>query len=515
MDWDRIEALFSPSRSSIDLIDHISFLLDFFDTLFKDLTRCSSVTQCTSLYPRAGPLLTKVAIHPYVGCQVKLAQLVVNCIIEYTKYDMEDTSKSNTKSSTWCIQRLRRISPTTQPILLSSPQAFEQHIHTKIIPLLHQHLHNGTLSISKLHKLCDLAIVGWEQASMIDVVEGLIDAAIQLDQQDQNIKYLPIEKRTSKSYLSPRFIQHAINNKKQYEKWPLKLKTKLWQAVPDIFECEWLDWIDLHLDVHKEEEEEEEEEEKDEFLQGLRHCPSLVQRSFCLMARWVSQDVADWRMVRLFWIKMAELVHVLDLPENMLHMQHKKEGDLLAPFHATFGFIYTGSPFTLVERRNQAWLFCLIMPCYMTRCIDTWFSWCMDPLSLWSDKMDDLSTYMAWLICPTLDDRMTVCCCQLKQWIQSLKGYPSSGIHSFLNHWYDLFHGHVQVIVRVLVVMIQYEENHQWKSMLDRFMDDAKSLHVERVLMMTLLDRLNETIDDDDEKINYMKKYVYSKLDRS
>ncbi|KAI8331877.1 hypothetical protein BC941DRAFT_437810 [Chlamydoabsidia padenii] len=467
MNWDKVLDVVSHNTQWAYLNDHMTFLLDFFTCLFKALQSCVSVDECASLYPRAGHVLTSVATHPALGCHPSLTTLVIECLLEYTKYKF--TTDPLCRSSEWCIKRLRRIHQVKS----------KQHQVATITKLLLDKLQSGTLTISKMHQLGDLALTminDNDQTTMIQVFETLFDVATKLD-------------HPSSVYFSSRFIQHLSLN----ERWPITLKIKCWQAIPILFEFEWMTFIEQGGDG-------------DGLMQGLTHCPGLMHTSFVLIANWMT-DWPDWKILRLWltvWTRQGSPSFLaLDTASSSVDQVYA----------GLMSFIYAGSPLDMMERRNQAWLISMMYPVYISQCTDDWIGWCKQQEEEdWTEKMDYLSCYIAWLVCPSLDNRMVVYHHSMNDWIQSFKGFGQTDplscprLIGFLDQWYILVNGHLPVGASLLGSMIHHSRewtSSQCLSVINQFIDHA-NLHevskssvtralVERLTMMDDL-RMNDLI---------------------
>ncbi|ORZ14667.1 hypothetical protein BCR42DRAFT_56255 [Absidia repens] len=546
MDWDRIEDLVSQHTQRLVFVDCISFLLDFFETLFTALKDCATVDQCSSLYPRAGPLLTTLATHPYVGCNEKLVSLVIECIMEYTKYSFGpiDLSSDLPKSSAWCLDRLRRISyySTSSNVLLLS-RDLERKVD-KLVSNIRQQSTNGHLTITKMEQLSDLSLQLLKDDTTLKVVEGIIDAALTMEQQLRNERMKHDIARwndndtSGTSILSDRFIQYVLEdmdngNGLYQQQWPITLKTKAWQAIPDLFECEWLDWMEKQLNSSSGNIATDRQPSSSSVItiiqhplpQGLKKRPHLMYLSFTLMTKWIFEaDLADWRILGL-WIKMVnwhllqqksikstyEKFQLLGFPGNLAHlldmMMDTSPSCHVDQLYAEItSFIYGGSPLTLTRRRNQAWLLCLMRPMYNFQCVRFWIGWCTGDSDTWSDMMDQTTMYIAWLVCPSLDERMNSYYYGLKTWIKSLKGFDShdplacSIFSKFLDDWYISLNGEVQLGVDILGTMIHQFQSwttDQYISIINRFLDGANAYGPVTKISVTipLLERL-ATFDD-------------------
>ncbi|CAO3590811.1 unnamed protein product [Absidia cylindrospora] len=444
--------------------------------------------------------------------------------MEYTKYSFDPIVLSSDrlpKSSTWCLHRLRRIStcPTSSKVLLL-PLTLERKVD-KIASSI-RHMANGHLTITKVEQLSDLSLLLVKDDTTFKVIEAMIDAALTMEQQLQNERMKHDIVRwndndtSGTDILSDRFIQYVLDdmdngNGSYQQQWPIILKTKAWQAIPDLFECEWVDWMEKQLDSSSDNVAADQQPSSSSVVtmiqhplpQGLKKCPRLMYLSFILMTKWIfDADLADWRIMRL-WIKMVnwqllqqksisstyENFQLLGFPGNLAHLSDMMM-DTSPCCHVDqlyvgiTSFIYGGSPLTLTHRRNQAWLLCMMRPMYNLRCVGVWIGWCTGDDSTWPDMMDRMTMYIAWLACPSLDERMNSYYYGLKTWIKSLKGFDRQDplacriFSKFLDDWYISLNGQIQLGVDILGTIIHQFKSwttDQYISMINRFLDGANT----------------------------------------
>ncbi|KAI9301794.1 hypothetical protein BJ944DRAFT_270947 [Cunninghamella echinulata] len=533
MDWKRMEDIFLQRDQCLELIDNIASIFTSFEDLYQKLKQCNSVTSCANLYPQIGTLLTAAATNPYLGYHKKLTRLVIDCILEYTKYDFNSTTtttnttdiinsamndQSLSKSTLWCLQRLKRVSYGSGSRDISSNTQSIDHQVQHIMSNIQHKLKNGPLTISKIKRLCDLSILLFNNQVIIQLLDSLVDSVLVLKKQheQQRNEHLSVLKENNysnhntNSYYSEKFIYHLLKEvtdeqSDYHNQWPVELKTKIWDTIPDILEYEWMNWLDKHLDhLHHRPNHlltsqhfntsttQGLRQRQHILLQGLKQRPCLIHTSFDIMTTLLlEKGLTDWRIISL-WNKIITWCHQqLEIMDS--RQRHPKEifiqmgftmdqVELLLSFIKAllvsdddgqdhvhqlykdlFTFIYGGTSQHIHRRRNEAWFISMMYPDYIKKCICLWIRWCTLEQEPWDDQIENISFFLSWLVNPSLDNRMDNRHHILKDWILLLKGYnkyhvkPTSsiGLQTFLNDWMVMLNGHIQIGVYILVTLIE------------------------------------------------------------
>ncbi|CAO3636184.1 unnamed protein product [Cunninghamella echinulata] len=421
--------------------------------------------------------------------------------------------QSLSKSTLWCLQRLKRIGYGSGSRDISFNAQSIDHQVQHLISNIQYKLKNGPLTLSKIKRLCDLSILLFNNQAIIQVLDSLVDSVLVLKKQheQQHNENLSILKEKNQSnnntnpYYSEKFIYHLLKEVTDeqsgyHHQWPMELKTKIWDTIPDILEYEWMNWLDKHLDHHHHRPNHVLTSQhlnsisttQHILLQGLKQRPCLIHLSFDIMITLLlEKELTDWRIISL-WNKIITWCHQqLESMDN--RQRHPKEIfiqmgftmdqiDLLLSFikalltsddddqdhvHQLYkdivSFIYGGASQHIHRRRNEAWFISMMYPDYIRKCIYLWIRWCTLEQAPWDDQVEHISFFLSWLVNPSLDNRMDDRHHILKDWVLSLKGYnkdnamsmSSSGLKTFLNNWMIMLNGHIQIGVYILITLIE------------------------------------------------------------
>ncbi|OAD79211.1 hypothetical protein PHYBLDRAFT_162289 [Phycomyces blakesleeanus NRRL 1555(-)] len=302
---------------------------------------------------------------------------------------------------------------------------------------------------------------------------------------------------TTPCIFSGRFVSRLLGNPKDrlwklYRSWTPELIARVWKHQRHIMEYELLDFFQelatiksytSKYQLHK-------QLERTTMVQLLQNNPHLVSIAHNKVAKWVIR-FSDWRLVRM-WQHVISLLPTLvetkfsdqkhsstftptykdvdtilsqdaftyfpyDLKVAAETLQNSSSEQLfIQHISSQCGTIldkltiytYTGTFEDIEVRRNEAWVLALMFPDFLQKCTMCLISWCLNQ-DVWDSKMDMISSYLGWLMCPSDDDRVddTVEC--LKHWIISLKGFhtrqPDDALKVILIHWEEIFSGNILV----------------------------------------------------------------------
>ncbi|ORX61982.1 hypothetical protein DM01DRAFT_1331455 [Hesseltinella vesiculosa] len=538
MDWDLLEATIAHCDKII-WADRSSQLLDAFESLLQLLKGCQTVQECASRYPKAGHILTKASLHPYIGYDRKVCQLLIDCILEYAKYDctpsMNAPPATLEKTMLWCIRRLQQISHCATVNHGSMTETMMTNQVTRFKARLEQQLAQGMLTAKRLELLSNQLPLLWTDQRLGQLVEALANVSLRWHAQQRRDDLDDTGHVTSTSCFSDKFIARLLKDtmdqdegqrgaRGESSRWSLAAKCSTWLAIPQVFEWEWLASMGDGLD------ERQEHSQPRPMTQAIQSCAPLFYQSLCTLATWLDKGLFDWRMVRR-WIMTAS-ADIIDfahpdfqksLPLDLVAMVEQLSRLNIAPERladprtrmdqwtllesTVSSFIYGGSMETIHTRRDQAWLMCFLFQDCLAQCARACLYFCQS-LITW-EQLLPITKFIAWLIYPTMDPLLGDSTL-LMAWLSSLKDYHQVTVpdasERFLSHGRLVIRLNVYVGIEFLVSMM---ETSTWTkddcdTLIHHVLQDHEShdmpSHEPRTsiqyLLIPLLDRLTHSTDD-------------------
>ncbi|KAI7867139.1 hypothetical protein BDF14DRAFT_751413 [Spinellus fusiger] len=275
-----------------------------------------------------------------------------------------------------------------------------------------------------------------------------------------------------------------------YRRWQPDLVARIWRHQSVIMEYEILDFFEK-IATHTQYTSPSQLQHKLQntlLFQTLHNNPILFSKAHKKAAEWLV-DLMDWRILRV-WQHTCILLehphklrrennlknnsaHSKDIYRNFtpvlqkfVHLQQGISTDTGAKSIAAqcseamnrlLDYTYIGSFEDIELRRNEAWLLALSSPSFIQDCTSFCIAWCSSQDS-WNSEMDDVSYYLAWLVCPSNDDRVDAEAKCMKRWLLSLKASigkdPSHIIDIITKSWREIFNGNDVVAMSVFVSII-------------------------------------------------------------
>lgn len=518
----------------LDISNKQSFLIEFLTQLLQELKKMRTTSEIVDKYPLAGSLLTKAATHPYFGCTITLAQLLVDSLLHYSKLDLssknEDLSMHNNRSVIWCIVRLRRF------INVSQHQSREikrtQTMVRKISELLD--VKADRLEPQRITKLTNMCLTLAHSRDACHIIEKLVNCA--LVEPVSNIHF-----DGAPPLLSGEFISQLVNNdtqqpitlRTQYLSWPNELKQRIYLHYDEVLEYEVLELIEWFITNITQQnyipmDTLEAQLKQTNLIQSLQNLPVLGQRALYHLSNYVIR-YEHWKLVRLSQC----LTHCLNYPfaeDFKLFIENVNFDHLDAQglYEIVMNYIYEDSSLKDIQRRrNEAWCLALSFNRFTWYCVYHIIQWCREDKS-WSQQMEQTLAYLNWLIYPSLDNRESESLLTLRQWVQT--SCRNIGLcNEFHKQWPELLNYNAVLIV-CFITSIFFSNDHlhadQQISLVQGVLFQKSNFHgttknendPDTALAYLFLDYLNDMESNADSypsptfDVKYIKNYILNNI---
>ncbi|KAI8066633.1 hypothetical protein BC940DRAFT_301919 [Gongronella butleri] len=490
MEWSRLEGALQQQEPSAWLTHSVTLMEDF-GTLLKLLKACRTVSDCAGKYPQAGRLLTKASMHPLIGTTKTLTRLVAKCVLEYTKYDFSGTMTAtgmSIRARAWCIRRLQNLGRSTLITHPTTDRTISRNVDT-LKKRLNERLKKHTMTDELMQQVGDRVFLVWCDDRAKDGVDAVLDAAIEWQALKRKRQQRDPEwTETRCTCFSEAVVQHlispAMQTVRRYRN--LAFRCKLWRAIPEVFEWEWMDLMDDqcekelsdHLKMYRASSDHPNRYDRSPALiLGVQLTPSLFYASLCIVASLLKAGCLDWRMMCIWQqVRRVNFFHEelhSDLPlslSRLVTVFAELEKNAPSSFHSRFfmahvqdlmdaiaTYIYADSSGSLDERRNLVWLLAALFPHCLYRCASICFAWCQSYSAQPIQELQPVIRFLTWLIYPSLNPCVAKSTL-IQAWLTSLQGFDTMPIHvvalQFMKHGRVVLDLHPVVGVECLLAMI-------------------------------------------------------------
>ncbi|KAI9015240.1 hypothetical protein CLU79DRAFT_765737 [Phycomyces nitens] len=521
-------------------MDEQSFILEFLTGLAEKLSEFKSTRQSTGAYPQLGPILTAASNHPFLCLDRRIAQATIQCLERYSQFETSDPQSS---SAIWCVDRIRRLvraPPAVSRMDHSYTMAVDStfvpaedwgtqcQIH-KLMSNLDKRFLEGSLTPQIVSQLMDLSLALLEHGAASVLIERLINCGTVLMEMEQKKVYFgrtgssepniqvpdkedddyALHFCTVPSIFSGHFVSRLLGYPhdrlwKLYRSWAPELIARIWKHQRPIMEYELLEFFQAlatnksytpKSQVHK-------QLESTIVVQLLQKNFYLVSIAHKQVTMWVTH-FSDWRIVRIWQ-------HVINFLSTLETQSRQADYELFIFFppdlraiartlgqsdvedlciEQTVGrctmvldrltiYTYTGAFENIETRRNEAWVFALLFPDFLQECTACLIAWCSSK-DVWDSKMDIISNYLGWLMCPSDDDRVDDTIESLKHWTISLKNFntaqPKDALDIVLVHWNEIFNGNslvaMSIAFSILIAAKDVWDNKDWSLMANKLFE--------------------------------------------
>ncbi|KAL7309787.1 hypothetical protein PS15m_010627 [Mucor circinelloides] len=409
LEWEQFDSVLQSKQLDSILTNQPS-ILSFLNQLHTNLKELNTSNQCYEIYPQIGPLLTRASIHPYIGHDPSITKLVLSCLLEYAKLDLDPSAedKATPKSSLWCIVRLRRLIHVATE---TSPDIVAQ-----ISTLLDKQTDNSsTVWNSKLLRAC-VGLVHEERA--FPVIERFVRLALPQRDIVDPVHFDPPQPLLPNQLLSHLAMDSALH-KHAVACWSNDLKSRLLLNYNELLDTELLDLISelIQSDRYDNLHAIQRKISQHHLLQVATTSPILSEILMTKLASCVIL-LLDWKVVRIMQSVYRILEAGLSRKIFTKFMPHKLDSIL--------DFIHSGPLDGIESRRNIAWCTSLASIRNVWPLVNTLVNW-NQTSDLWTCVLEDALIHINWIICPTRDNRESQSLSDLKGWIQSNRGTTYKG----------------------------------------------------------------------------------------
>ncbi|CAO3655378.1 unnamed protein product [Mucor fragilis] len=436
LEWEQFDDILQ--REQLDsILESRPFILSFLDQLYTSLKELNTPNQCYEIYPQAGPLLTRASIHPYIGHDPNITKLVLSCLLEYAKLDLDPSIDNETipKSHLWCIIRLRRlihIATETSPDLIA-----------QISTHLDKQTCNSTIALnSRLMQAC-MGLVHEERA--FPIIERCVRLALPQQDMADPAHFDPPQLLLPDQFLSHLAVDSALH-KHAVAYWSNDVKSRLLLNHNELMDTELLDLISefIEADQYQSIDTMQQHISQHHLLQVAMTCPILSRMLMTKLASYVVL-LLDWRVVRI--MQSAYRVLEAGLPCRLFteFMPHQ--------FDSVSKFIYSGPLDSVESRRNIVWCASLASIRDVWPLVHTLVKW-NQTSDLWTCVLEDILVHINWIVCPTRDNRESQSFFDLKSWLQSNR--EKDLFHNLPRLWRTLFSSNAIILSLFVISMLHH-----------------------------------------------------------
>ncbi|KAI8056386.1 hypothetical protein BDF21DRAFT_497792 [Thamnidium elegans] len=412
LDWDRFKTILQKEDKDIQLAlvrNNVQFLIEFLTQLLLELKQCESSIKTVEKFPHAGPALTLASIHPYIAYTPHIATLVVTCLIEYSKLEINTISQTNTykeKSVIWCITRLRRF--------LSVEREDTRDTETIINHISDLIDSKGTqLNAQKISKLTDTCLSLIHEKRSFGMIEKLVQRALDYSRMT-----------LSDGLLSDEFIYQLAQSdqmKSCYISWSQTLKIELLLNHQDLLEIKVLNLIETCIKL--DDASMQAQLMQDDCIELLQISDELSKRFIRLFSEHVVQ-FHSWKLNKLIQcVYRCVKVPLFQLCQQEIEKATFVHVETHALYDIICKYVYAeGSVLDVPYRRNEAWCLSISFTRFLWYCVYRLIQWTQKENDPWTDQMEDILVYINWVIYPSMDNRESQSLSYFRNWIQSNKG---------------------------------------------------------------------------------------------
>ncbi|KAF1802123.1 hypothetical protein FB192DRAFT_1376360 [Mucor lusitanicus] len=337
LEWEQFDSILQHEQLD-SILNNQPFIVSFLDQLYTNLKELDTSNQCYEIYPQAGPLLTRASIHPFIGHDPSITKLVLSCLLEYAKLDLDPLLDNETipKSHLWCIIRLRRLLhvATTDTSLDFVAQ---------ISARLDKQTSSSTAALnSRLLEAC-LGLVHEERA--FPVIERCVHLALPRQSSVDPAHFDPPPQTLLPDPLLRHLAMDSALHTHAIVCWSNDLKSRLFLHYDELLDTELLDLISecIELDQYQSLQQ---HISQHHLLQLAITCPDLSRMLMTKLASYVVL-LLDWKVVRIMQSAYRFLEAGLSCRLFAEFMPHQ--------FDSISKFVFSGPLESTESRRNIAW----------------------------------------------------------------------------------------------------------------------------------------------------------------
>ncbi|KAI8137968.1 hypothetical protein BJV82DRAFT_633331 [Fennellomyces sp. T-0311] len=467
-------------------------------------------------------------VHPLIAVHPEITRRLVSCLLEYSKFEhsrRDQPLRMQPASISWCITRLRRLTHSSsfhsKEPERTSREDNEDQIQKRVDQLiceLDDSVLSGSLRHEKTAQLLDISLLLLGRDQTRPLIEKLVTSAIELlerdyiygywgatdppakaddseddDESDELIQQIKAEKHPISQKFLNSILHHEDSNENHrlwniYQEWPWHFKSRIWRFYDQFLEAEVADVVSS-IGIRP-------DYVSSQNMNLILNDMSLVQtllmdgqhfrKVYTILAKSVISS-GDWRVFRVLWHLFGIVIgeHPIKVKQKYLPAElmsaipvissNSPIPELCEELHAALkSYIYAGTLDGMSMRRCHAWLFPLMYPKFIYRCTLTTMTWCSEKDQRWNEDVDAAWRTMAWLACPSDDDRLDNVLEHLRLWFLSLKGFCDNDVEAiiqlFSSEWHSVFNGNIVLaLITTLSAMslLQHYSSNDYLMLLD------------------------------------------------
>ncbi|KAI8988190.1 hypothetical protein BDF20DRAFT_910713 [Mycotypha africana] len=368
-------------------------LEEYFRDLLNKLRTTKTPKENAEQYPDEASLLTLAATHRFIACNTLLGRLIIDCILEYSKLDLDPSTYNPNldKTIVWPIVRLRRFTSFEE----ATKKRSDCPTLIKNISMAIEQKQND-LNDSTINRLLEMCVGLLSEKHAFALIEKLLGLALKnFDTEADEIHF-----DVPRAVIPMQFMEHFLKllngvDSNIYREWFYKtdydLRMKLFACHNLFFETEMLQFIEEFLQQQQDSYTSIKTLYKYIKEQRLIHSIRTSTRLVNLFIQKVAAYALlfnDWRILRM--MQCIALYFVEKLPEVFQRIISFKCGDMEILQHniqcKIVDFVYAGHNADIATKRQIAWCLAMSSPCFTWHNIKELVQWC-ETSSPWSTKV--------------------------------------------------------------------------------------------------------------------------------